>query len=37
MFIANILYLEVKGIFKLRRIVSVATRGCLILSTYALY
>jgi hypothetical protein len=29
----NILYLEVKGIFKLRRIVSVATRDYLILST----
>jgi hypothetical protein len=37
MSIANILYLEVKGVFELRRMVSVATGGCLILSTHALY
>jgi hypothetical protein len=37
MSIINILYLEIKSIFKLRRIVSIATRGYLILSTYVLY
>jgi hypothetical protein len=31
--IANVPYLEVKGIFKLKRIVSIATGSCLILST----
>ena len=34
--IANVPYLEVKGVFELRRMVGVATRGCLTLSTQAL-
>jgi hypothetical protein len=36
MSITNIPYLEVKGIFELRRIVGVAIRGYLILNTHAL-
>jgi hypothetical protein len=35
--IINILYLEIKVIFKLRRIVNIATRDYLILSTQTLY
>jgi hypothetical protein len=34
--IANVPYLEVKGVFELRRMVGMATRGCLILSIQAL-